>query len=50
MYPVIHNNPYRYGLFLPAQYFSSLESALNYAQQEKDCKVYDYNFKRYYNF
>lgn len=50
MYPVIHNDPYRYGVYLPIQHFTTLENAINYAKQEKNCKVYDYNFKRYYDF
>ena len=50
MYIVKHKNPYRYGYWLPTQNFMSLESALKYAEQEKDCSVYDYNFKRWYHF
>lgn len=50
MYPVYHNNPYRYGYWLPIQSFCTLETALHYAQQEGTCRVYDYNFKQWYVF
>ena len=50
MYPVIHKNAWRYGYWLPVQSFCTLEDALNYAKQEKDCKVYDYNLEKYYYF
>ena len=45
MYTLTHNNPWRFGEWLPTQYFMSLESALEYAKKIGDLKVYDYNFK-----
>lgn len=50
MYTVKHNNPYRFGYWMPVQYFFTLENALEYARKIGECEVYDYNFKRWYNF
>lgn len=50
MYAVTHNNPYRFGYWLPCQHFMELDSALKYAESIGECSVYDYNLKKTYIF
>lgn len=50
MYTVKHNNPWRFGQWMPVQHFMTLESAIEYAKKIGDCSVYDYNFNRWINF